>query len=74
MGGACSVYGEWRGIYRVLVGNLTERDHLGHPGVDGKIILKWIFRKWHGLDAAGSGERENRWRALVNALTNLRIP
>jgi hypothetical protein len=27
-------------------GNLRERDHLGHPGVDGRIILRWIFRKW----------------------------
>ena len=26
-------------------GNLSERDHLGDPGVD-RIILKWIFRKW----------------------------
>jgi len=26
-------------------GNLRERDHLGDPGVDGRIILSWIFRK-----------------------------
>ena len=22
------------------------RDHLGDPGADGRIILRWIFRKW----------------------------
>ena len=38
--------GESRGIYRVLVGNLNERDYLGDPGVDGRVILRWIFRKW----------------------------
>ena len=27
-------------------GNLKERNHLGGPGVDGRIILGWIFRKW----------------------------
>jgi hypothetical protein len=27
-------------------GNLRERDHLGDPGVDGRIILRFIFRKW----------------------------
>jgi hypothetical protein len=27
-------------------GNLRERDHLGDPDVDGRIILRWIFRKW----------------------------
>jgi len=26
--------------------NLREREHLGDPGIDGKIILRWIFRKW----------------------------
>ena len=26
--------------------NLRERDHLGDPGIDVTIILRWIFRKW----------------------------
>jgi len=38
--------GERRGVYRVLVKKLRERDHLGDPGVDGGIILRWIFRNW----------------------------
>ena len=25
---------------------MRERDHLGDPGVDGRIIFRWIFRKW----------------------------
>jgi hypothetical protein len=27
-------------------GNLRERDQWEHPGVDGRIIFRWIFRKW----------------------------
>jgi len=27
-------------------GNLRERDRLGDPGLDVRIILRWIFRKW----------------------------
>ena len=26
-------------------GNLKERDHLGNPGLDGRIIVRWAFRK-----------------------------
>ena len=26
--------------------NLRETDHLEDPGADGRIILRWIFRKW----------------------------
>ena len=59
MGGACSAYGgEERRIQGFGGGNLKERDHLGDPGLYGRIILRWIFRKWdvgYGLDQAGSG-------------------
>jgi hypothetical protein len=37
--------GEERGMYRVLWESLSERDHWGDPGVDGKIILGRILRK-----------------------------
>jgi hypothetical protein len=44
MGGARRAYWEeaYTGFYW---GNLKERDHLGDPSVDGRIILRWIFRK-----------------------------
>jgi hypothetical protein len=46
MGGACSAYGERRGEKGFWWENLRVRDHLGVPGVDWRIILRWIFRKW----------------------------
>jgi hypothetical protein len=50
--------GEERGVYRVLVGKPMERDHWGESGVDGRIIIGWIFRKWNlgvWTDWTGSG-------------------
>jgi hypothetical protein len=47
MGGACSAYG--RGERRVQGfwwGNLRKRDHWGDPGIDGRKILRQLFRTW----------------------------
>ena len=38
--------GERRGVYRVLVGRPVGKNHLEDPVVDGRIILRWIFRNW----------------------------
>jgi len=47
MGGACSAYGVRGEAYTGFWwGNMRERDHLGDSGVDGRITLRWIFRKW----------------------------
>ena len=40
-------------------GNLGGGNHLEDPGLDGRIILKWILEKWdmgHGLGQSGSGQ------------------
>ena len=41
--------GEMIGAYRILMGNLRERDHLENTGIDRTIILGWILRGWTGL-------------------------
>ena len=36
-------------------GNLRERNHRGDPDIDGRIVLRWIFRKWKGVAGTGWG-------------------
>ena len=56
-------------------GNLKERDHLEGLGVDGRIILRWIYRKWFGATWTGLIWFQNRdsWWALVNEVMNLQV-
>ena len=76
MGGMCSTYGgtgEVRMGFRL--GNLWEITHLEDAGVDGRIILKLIFRKWDvDTDWIVLAQRKDMWRALVNAVMNLSVP
>ena len=57
-------------------GSLCERDRWRDPGVDGKIILRWIFGKWNvrGMDWIELAWDRGSWWALVNAVMNLRVP
>jgi hypothetical protein len=37
--------GERGDVYRFWWGNLREKDHLEDPDIDGRLLLRWIFRK-----------------------------
>jgi hypothetical protein len=75
MGGTCSTYGEKEGHTGFWWRDLREGDHLGDPGVDESIILKWIIKTWDGgMDWIELAQDRDRWRALVNGVVNLRVP
>ena len=57
-------------------GNRRERDHWGDLGVDEWKILGWIRRWWDvGMwTFIGLAQDRDKWRTLVSAVMNLRVP
>ena len=51
--GRVASMGEGRVVNRVLVGKPEGKNHWGEPDVDGRIILRGIFRKWEGVVGTG---------------------
>ena len=45
--------GEGRVVHRVLVEKPEGKRPLGDPDLDGRIILRWIFRKWEEVVGTG---------------------
>jgi hypothetical protein len=47
---------------------------LEDPGLGGRIILRWIFRKWDGgMDWIKLAQDRDKWQALVNVVMNLQV-
>jgi hypothetical protein len=62
-------------IHGVLVGKPEGKRPFGRPRRRWKKILKWVFRKWDGgVDWIEVAQNRDRWRALVTAIMNLRVP
>jgi hypothetical protein len=76
MGTVCSTDGEKRNAYRILVGNPEGKRSLGRPRRRWVNNIKIDLREigLDGMDWIDLAQDRDQWRALVNAVTNLRIP
>jgi hypothetical protein len=68
--------GEGRGTYRALVGKPEGRRPLGRPRRRWEDNIKMDLQVvgWGGMDWINLAQDRERWRALVNAVMNLRVP
>jgi len=76
MGGACGTMGEWRGVYRVLVGKPEGKRPLRRPRRRWEDNIKMDLQEVGrgGMDWIDLAQDMDRWWALVNGVMNLRVP
>ena len=76
MGGTCSTYGNKRGVYRVLVGKPGGKKTFGRHRSRWEDNIKMDLQEvgCGGKDWIDLAQDRDRWKALVNAVMNLRVP
>ena len=68
--------GARRGVYRVLVGKAEGKRPLGRPRIRWEDNIKTDLQKVGsgGMDWIELAQDRDRWRTLVKAAMNLRVP
>ena len=76
MGGACSAYGERRGVYRVLVGKPEGKRPIGRPRRRWDDNIKMDLQEvvYGSMDWIDLAQNTDWMRAHVNVVMNLRVP
>jgi hypothetical protein len=76
MGGACSLHGEGRGVYRVLVGKPEGKSPRGRPSGRWEDNIKMDLQEvgCGGMDWIELTRDRDRWWELVNTVMNLWVP
>jgi len=76
MGGACSTFGEGRGVYKTLVGKPEGKRPFGRLRLRWEDNIKLDIQEVEcgGMDWIELAQNRDRWRALMFAVMNLGVP
>jgi hypothetical protein len=75
MGGTCSTNGEKRNAYKLLVGKPGGKRSIRRPRRRWVDNIRMYLGEvgWGDVDWIGLAQDRNRWRALVNSVSNIRV-